>query len=345
MPRSEARISVDIWATGSDFTDLEPLTQWMYLFLLSQPDLTHAGVLALRERRWSQKAKGLTVATITQLLGQLQTRRFVVVDEDTEEVLIRSFIRRDKVYRQPNVLRAAFDQLQLISSPLLRRELAQELHRVQRLEMPEPSVPIVADMLAVLADEGMTTPDPSGKGSGKGSAGESPGDEGSGNPSGMTTAHPPGERGTLRSYVTGSPSPVPRIPESSDPLSPGDASGVAAREPRNSKRGTRLPENFTVTEEMKAWARQHTPLAGITDHEMFMDHWRGQSGQRAVKADWVATWRNWMRRVQENKSRPTYGRPTGPQRPPVDDKVDDAKARGARLQAQHDQHERRAIGS
>lgn len=28
----------------------------------------------------------------------------------------------------------------------------------------------------------------------------------------------------------------------------------------------------------------------------FHDYWIAQSGQRAVKADWIATWRNWLRR-------------------------------------------------
>jgi hypothetical protein len=87
---------------------------------------------------------------------------------------------------------------------------------------------------------------------------------------------------------------------------------------------------------MKQWARENTPLAGMTDHEMFLDHWRAQSGQRAVKRDWEATWRNWMRRVQDNRS--TRPRPAG--RPTTDDKVSGFIERGRRLQALHDQAER-----
>ena len=30
--------------------------------------------------------------------------------------------------------------------------------------------------------------------------------------------------------------------------------------------------------------------------EQFKDHWIAQPGQRGVKADWLATWRNWVRR-------------------------------------------------
>jgi hypothetical protein len=103
------------------------------------------------------------------------------------------------------------------------------------------------------------------------------------------------------------------------------------------RRGTRLPEGFEVTESMKAWAREHAPLANRTDHETFIDHWRGQSGQRAVKRDWEATWRNWMRRVQDNRSsrngngsRPDF-RPST-----TDDRIAHALDLGRRMQAEHD---------
>lgn len=65
------------------------------------------------------------------------------------------------------------------------------------------------------------------------------------------------------------------------------------------KRGSRLPEDFTVTPEMVTWARETTPLVGAQATEEFMDYWRAQPGQRGVKMDWVATWRNWMRKAQQ----------------------------------------------
>jgi len=34
----------------------------------------------------------------------------------------------------------------------------------------------------------------------------------------------------------------------------------------------------------------------IDQWSVFHDHWMAQTGQKAVKADWVATWRNWLRR-------------------------------------------------
>lgn len=34
--------------------------------------------------------------------------------------------------------------------------------------------------------------------------------------------------------------------------------------------------------------------------EKFRDYWAAQPGQKGVKTDWPATWRNWVRRVAES---------------------------------------------
>lgn len=50
---------------------------------------------------------------------------------------------------------------------------------------------------------------------------------------------------------------------------------------------------------MIAWAREHTPDIGRFEHEKFCDHFRGAAGRYGVKTNWVAAWRNWMRRAQD----------------------------------------------
>ncbi|GAA2773631.1 hypothetical protein [Saccharopolyspora taberi] len=72
---------------------------------------------------------------------------------------------------------------------------------------------------------------------------------------------------------------------------------------RTTTRATRIPDDFEVTAEMIEWARQNTPLVGRTETDKFVDYWRGRSGQGATKRDWTATWRNWMRRAQEDAER------------------------------------------
>ena len=40
------------------------------------------------------------------------------------------------------------------------------------------------------------------------------------------------------------------------------------------------------------------------EHRRFVDHWRSAPGQKGVKLDWRATWRNWMRTAAERGSSP-----------------------------------------
>ena len=68
--------------------------------------------------------------------------------------------------------------------------------------------------------------------------------------------------------------------------------------------GTRLPESFAVTDEMAAWARENTPhVDGRLEFDQFRDYWRAKSGANAVKRDWPATWRQWMRKAEQDSGR------------------------------------------
>ena len=70
------------------------------------------------------------------------------------------------------------------------------------------------------------------------------------------------------------------------------------------RRGTRIPSDFAVTAEMTAWAAQNVPLVDVVaETDRFRDYWTAVSGQRGTKLDWVATWRNWMRRANDDRSR------------------------------------------
>lgn len=55
---------------------------------------------------------------------------------------------------------------------------------------------------------------------------------------------------------------------------------------------------------MVEWARTDCPdVDGKRETERFCDYWRAISGAKGVKTDWPATWRNWMRRAQDNAPR------------------------------------------
>lgn len=129
--------------------------------------------------------------------------------------------------------------------------------------------------------------------------------------------------------------PPPRLsthPSQSERLSTSDPSvdppviHQGARERARTPRASRLPEDFTVTPEMVAWARANVPhVDGRRETEKFVDHWRSASGAAARKTDWVAAWRNWMRKADE---RPTAVRrlPNGSRTPTTTQRVNDALA-------------------
>jgi hypothetical protein len=73
---------------------------------------------------------------------------------------------------------------------------------------------------------------------------------------------------------------------------------VSRHSERAEARGTRLPDDWQPTPELIAWAHAQCPGVDLA-HEtaQFRDYWRAQPGQRGVKLDWPATWRNWMRKA------------------------------------------------
>ena len=83
----------------------------------------------------------------------------------------------------------------------------------------------------------------------------------------------------------------------------------AATPPKKTgKTGTRLPDDWRPTQEYVDAAIQLNPdytreWFSTTAHK-FRDYWIAKTGKDATKADWLATWRNWIRRDMENKSAP-----------------------------------------
>lgn len=129
MARTHGRIMATIWNDG-EFIAMQGSAQRMFMFLLSQPDLSHAGLLPMRVNRWAKKAADLTPDIVQDELAYLVDQKFVVVDGDTEEVLIRTMVRNDGVYKQPKVMIRLREDARQIESPLLRWAFRQELERL-----------------------------------------------------------------------------------------------------------------------------------------------------------------------------------------------------------------------
>jgi len=71
--------------------------------------------------------------------------------------------------------------------------------------------------------------------------------------------------------------------------------------PPRPERGSRLPAD---------WQPSEPAYEGATPQTLarFRDYWLAQPGQRGVKTDWQATWRNWCRRDAEDRKRAPPGK-------------------------------------
>lgn len=308
MARREARLKTRIW-DDDDFLALPGPEQLAYIFAISQPDISHVGVLPLRLKRWAKKLKYRT-DQLEKVLANLENTRFFVVDYDEEELLVRSFLRNDEVYKQPKVLLAADRQLAEISSRKLRAHVSIEVQRVldeglagdntrpTLLKMlgtlGRVNAPGVNAQVNTLSDTHSGTPS---KGYGEGIP------EGHPIPNAMGTGVGVGVEEGFKEVVTSSSSASESRAEqtSSNDTGAASANGKGKKTSKAAeKRGTRIADDFSVTEDMRVWAKRKAPIAfeEIDFHtEQFIDYWRGRTGQIAYKLDWNATWQWWMRKA------------------------------------------------
>lgn len=110
---------------------------------------------------------------------------------------------------------------------------------------------------------------------------------------------PEGTDGGVPGGVPGGVNVSPPLP--SPPSSPnGEEPSLRSGGRRASSAATTIPDDFAVTLEMVAWAQQDTPLAdGRRETDAFIDYWK-QATKNHKKRDWVAAWRNWMRKAQSD---------------------------------------------
>lgn len=124
--RKYAQILKRIWR-DDDWRQLSVDAQWLYTALLSQDSINYAGVLAITVRRWANLAKDMDPRRVESTIDELAAHRFVVVDWDTEEVLVRTYIRNDGLWKQPRMMGLAVRQALETTSQILRTALADEL--------------------------------------------------------------------------------------------------------------------------------------------------------------------------------------------------------------------------
>jgi len=137
MARDHARIKCSIW-DDPDFVALPSSAQRTYFLALSQPGLNYAGVVPYTPGRWSRLATDTTPAVIRKNIRVLEDAGFVFLDEGTEELLIRTFVKHDGIMRLPNVAKAMVKAARGIVSPVVREAFSDSLRCLHSERLAHP---------------------------------------------------------------------------------------------------------------------------------------------------------------------------------------------------------------
>ena len=138
MAREHARIWLDI-NSDEHFQTLSFDAQGFYTrIILTEATLNYCGVADWRPKRLTTRAADLSLDRILTAAGELERENYLLFDLDTEEVLARSYIRRDELIRNPKMAATVIKSYAAVASPVLRAAIVTELKRIHD-EHPEYS--------------------------------------------------------------------------------------------------------------------------------------------------------------------------------------------------------------
>jgi hypothetical protein len=138
MPRvtgkDHARINLDIWG-DEDWLDLTPAAQHLYFVLWTSPQLTYCGCGDWHPGKIAAKARGWTADAVCAAGAELSRELFLVIDTDTDEFVLRSWIKHDGLWRIPNMAVSMANARAELASRTLRGVIVFE---VNKLKIREP---------------------------------------------------------------------------------------------------------------------------------------------------------------------------------------------------------------
>lgn len=298
MARQYGTIFVDIW-NDDDFRALPAMAQRMYLCLVTHPSLNLAGVMALTVKKLAGTAADLDKAEVEDNLQVLADAGFIVIDWETEEILVRSFVRWSGIWLMGRPFIGAVTLALQTESLALRRAIAQETYRFDLAKVAEKVMPSLSEQLTRLRT-GLTSTN----------ACETRSDAPTVGPSVAPSDAPLNKPLSMGLEM---PQPMPPVTATDTGTSFDLSSEMVefrrqhseAAQPSQSKKstkGTRLSVDWALPDDWRSWAIDQGARPRDIDRwaEIFKDHWLSATGWRATKADWRGTWRNWIRRELED---------------------------------------------
>lgn len=275
MPRKFGTVNVAIW-NDPEFRALPPASQHLYLVLWTAPDLSFCGVHDWRPGRLTKLSAGFTEDHTRTVAANLAARHFLVIDEDTEEVLVRSWARFDELLKQPRLAVSYSAAYAAVYSETLRAVIAYETKKMRDL-WPELAcwkddrVSVILSHPAVSAKDLPTPEDPFGPEVGDGFGG--------GFALGLAQT-----QGKVWPSVCPPPTPAPTP-------TPSTITPIGADKSAKAKRSTQLPEDWQPNESHLAFAAENR-IDARAEAEQFADHHRARG---STMKDWDAAFRTWLR--------------------------------------------------
>jgi hypothetical protein len=124
--RNYANIATAIWR-DPDFIALSGNAQRTYMLLITQHDISSVGTLAITLRRWARMASDSTQEVLSDGLDELERKRFIAIDWEHEELLVRTFVKWDGGHTNPKRMLSIQSAAKAVTSPILGPILDAEL--------------------------------------------------------------------------------------------------------------------------------------------------------------------------------------------------------------------------
>ncbi len=144
MARAYGKIKSEVWLPSNDYRLLTWRAQWLYQAITSQGSITPAGVLSLQPTKWARFATDITLGAVMEALQELVDKRYVLIDHDTEELLVRTFIRHDAAIKNPKMVQAVRAAVPRIESATLRAVAADAVQSTfdQQMDVNQGAAPV-----------------------------------------------------------------------------------------------------------------------------------------------------------------------------------------------------------
>lgn len=134
--KKHAEINLDIWG-DDDWMDLTPPAQHLYFVLWTSPELSYCGCGPWHPGKIAAKARGWTAAAVEAAAVELSRELFLIVDTDTEEFDLRSWIKHDGIWRKPNMAVSMANARANLASRILRGVVVHEVSKIKNRNIAE----------------------------------------------------------------------------------------------------------------------------------------------------------------------------------------------------------------